>query len=80
MSLMAIPFLVACLVRLAPPAPSLDEAEKNIVERFNAIQSLAATVTNEETQEKDGKKTSVPAWVASIAWNICMFSTISAAM
>jgi outer membrane lipoprotein-sorting protein len=40
-------------------APSVEEAEKNIVERFNRIQSLTATIVNEESDEKEGKKTSV---------------------
>lgn len=39
--------------------PSVEDAEKAIVQRFSAIDSLAATITNEESQEIGGKLTSV---------------------
>lgn len=38
---------------------SVEDAEKEIVSRFNRIHSLAATITNEESQDEKGKKTSV---------------------
>ena len=45
---------------MASPEPgSLEEAEKNIVDRYSSIQSLAATMTNEESQEAQGKQVSV---------------------
>ncbi len=52
-------FLVFVCIESPPTTGSLEEAEKNIIERFNAIHSLAATMTNEESQEKDGKRTTV---------------------
>ncbi len=45
---------------MASPEPrSLEEAEKVIIERYASIQSLAATITNEESQEVQGKQVSV---------------------
>jgi outer membrane lipoprotein-sorting protein len=41
---------------VSPTPGSVEEAEKSIVERFGAIQSLAATLTNEESQEIEGKQ------------------------
>jgi len=43
----------------APEAGSLEEAENKIVERFAEIESLAATITNEESQKSEGKEISV---------------------
>lgn len=43
----------------SPATGSLEEAETNIVARFNAIQSLAATIVSEESQSEGAKKTSV---------------------
>jgi outer membrane lipoprotein-sorting protein len=57
-----LPCCAVCIVLLAgallaaPETGSLEEAEKNIVSRFGNIQSLAATITNEESQEIKGKK------------------------
>jgi|CXWL01.1.fsa_nt_gi outer membrane lipoprotein-sorting protein len=46
---------------IASPDPgSLEEAEKNIVDRYSSIQSLAATMTtSEDSQEEQGKQVSV---------------------
>lgn len=51
--------LSAAPLMAAPEAGSLEEAEKNIIARFANIQSLTATITNEESQEIQGKQVSV---------------------
>lgn len=55
--------LVLVVLALSDPGVpiklSVEEAEKNIVERFQRIQSLTATITNEESQDDKGKTTSV---------------------
>lgn len=63
----ALSLFLSLVMRLQPVPGSLEEAEKNIVAKFNAIQSLAATITNEEGQEKEGKKTTVKT-VRQIEW------------
>ncbi len=51
--------LPAAPVMAGPEAGSLEEAERNIIARFANIQSVAATITNEESQENQGKQVSV---------------------
>lgn len=49
------------------PLPAIEDAEQEIVRKFSAIDSLAATITNEEFQEKDGKSVSVKI-VRKVEW------------
>lgn len=54
-----VPFVAATQLLAAPDLGTVEEAEKNIVSRFAQIQSLAATITNEESQEDQGRQVSV---------------------
>lgn len=61
-------YLTVCnWIAQAPTAPSVEEAEKDIVRRFSAIDSLSATITNEETQETSGKLVKVQI-VRQVEW------------
>lgn len=53
---LAVAVLTSASLITSPEPGSLEEAEKNIVERFRSIQSLAATITNEESQKIEGKQ------------------------
>lgn len=60
-------FLLVWVVAWTAPPNSLEEAQGAIVSRFADIESLSATITNEEVQKRDAKELSVHV-VREVEW------------